>query len=65
MTTITFLSSSGAKLGHKSALSKASKESDMRQFTKQFGQMLYRDGPMFVVSTLFAGIFIESLTMVS
>ncbi len=37
----------------------------MRQFTKKLGQMLYRDGPMLVVSTLFAGIFLQNLAHMS
>jgi len=33
----------------------------MRTFTEKLGKLLYRDGPMLVVSSLFAGIYIQNM----
>jgi len=37
----------------------------MRKLTKNIGKLLYRDGPMLVVSSLFAGIFIQNISYLS
>lgn len=33
----------------------------MRKFTEKFGKLLYRDGPMLFVSSLFAGIYFQNM----
>lgn len=33
----------------------------MRRLTKKLGKMLYRDGPMIVVTALFAGLFVNNI----
>ena len=33
----------------------------MRIFTEKLGKLLYRDGPMLLVSVLFAGVYFHNL----
>jgi len=37
----------------------------MRKLTKLVGQLLYRDGPMIIISTLFAVIFLQNVEVLN
>jgi len=37
----------------------------MRKLVRTIGELLYRDGPMLFVTTLFAGIFLQNFESIS